>query len=150
MFAANITLSSRSQPEVLNPTVSVKKNGIQTRKPNWEPVLTTRTAAPTATRGRRRMIETLPARVASGRSPCGASGERPVGSRTSSRASSPPSVTSPRAHHRVWYEPIAGIVALATREPRVGRPPVKANQYQPTAVPIRRGSVAAVTHTRNP
>jgi len=73
MFAANITLSRRSQAEVLKPTVSVKKNGRQTRKPNCEPVLKTRTAAPTATRGRRRMIETLPAGVRSGFPPSGAS-----------------------------------------------------------------------------
>ncbi len=101
MFAANITLSRRSQAEVLKPTVSVKKNGRQTRKPNWEPVLKTRTAAPTATRGRRRMIETLPASVLSGFPLSGARPDRPVGSRTSSRASRPPTATRPSAIHSV-------------------------------------------------
>ncbi len=46
--------------------------------------------------------------------------------------------------------PSHGTVKLATSEPRVGSPPVKANQNQPTAEPSRCLGVTAVTQTRKP
>src|SRR4051812_15428984 len=112
---------------------------MKTRKPNCGAVLITRTRQPIAIFGSFQAIVTPERSVASGSSPGGASRRRPVGSRTPSSAMRPPTSTSPSDSQSVAYGPTRGTATLARSDPRVGNPPEKANQNQPTAVPSRAG-----------
>jgi hypothetical protein len=51
---------------------------------------------------------------------------------------------------KVLYTPIRGTEAAATTAPRVGRPPVKANQNHPAAEPLMCTGVTVCAHTKNP
>lgn len=149
MFVANMMASSLSHWALESPTSCMNHAGSITRKPNCEAVLSIRTTAPAPTRGSRTRMVRLPTSPARGLSPAGASRAAPVGSRTRSSASSPPTTTTPRAAHRVPRSPTAGMSRLAVSEPSVGRPAENADQNQPIALPICFGGATAAIQTRN-
>src|ERR1700716_1043192 len=150
MLEKKIRLRSCSHCVKGRPIVLTKKVGMKTRKPSSAAVLIVRTAAPAPIRGCfHRMVIARPS-VVTGLSPAAASGFIPVRSRTSSSAISPPTATNTTEAQKVLYWPRSGIRKLANNEPKVGNPPVKANQNQPAAELKRLGGVAAAIQTRKP
>src|SRR5215472_4710703 len=124
--------------------------GRKTRNPNSDVVVMVATIPPRPTLGCFQMTEMPVTRTFSGLSPVVESGVLPWLSLTKMRAINPPNATITSDSQRVLYVPITGTVALASSAPSVGRPPVRADQNQPTAVPRYRCGVTAVTQTRNP
>jgi hypothetical protein len=62
----------------------------------------------------------------------------------------PPAITIASEHQKVTYWPMCGMIRLAKREPKVGKPALKANQNHPTADPSRFAGVVVVIKTRKP
>src|SRR5699024_12187110 len=90
-----------------------------------------------------RLVGLLPFSSATGLLPCG--------SRTPTTQITTPIVTSTKERIRVPYRlmPSGPMASPATAEPRVGNPPVKANQNQPATEPRIRSGLAICAHTRN-
>src|ERR1700733_6296477 len=128
---------------MVKPIVLVKKVGKKTRKPNCGAVLIIRTTQPIVVFGFLQAIVTLEKSESIERLPAGRRRRNPVTSVTPKRVTRPPTRTNPSEHQSVPYWPIHGTKKLANNEPRVGNPPVNANQHQPTADPRRLCDVVA-------
>src|SRR5277367_2662699 len=109
--------------------------GRKTRKPNSDVVVIVATIPPSPTLGCFQTTEIPVKRTRRGLSPVVDRGVDPWLSLTPKRAINPPATTRITDAQSVLYAPIKGTVALASNAPSVGRPPVRADQNQPTAVP---------------
>src|ERR1039458_1114598 len=150
MLLRNIALRRCSHPTREKPMVCMKNVGRITRKPNSGAVLMTRVRQAIAVFGLRQRRLMLCHSAVSASSSVETNRLAPLGSRTPIRRVRPPADRQNVPTHSVPTWPTRGTHQPATREPRVAKPPVNANQNQPIAEASLFGGATTVIHTRNP